>query len=442
MTAIGLYLHIPFCRQKCAYCDFSSYAGRESLVAPYLDALDREMALWHDHLGCGAQARTLYVGGGTPTVLPAAGLASLVERARRAFALPEEAEITVEANPGTVNSAYFRCLRRAGANRLSLGVQSYDDRLLALLGRIHNADQADASVRDARAAGFQNLNLDLMLGLPRQTLGDWQASVRRALDLAPQHLSLYALTVEQGTPLAAQIERGALPAPDDDLAAEMYEWAAGALARAGYDHYEISNWALPGYACRHNLVYWRNEPYLGLGAGAHSWFGGWRRANLRDPGAYIRALGDQRSPARGDAAPVRGGAATMAQFPAAYRMSCNLCRGEACLAGTANLHHSRHTTQLPVAEVLEIDRALEMAETMIMGLRLLDEGVSYARFERRFGLPMEQVYGAEIAAAVEEGLLERVSERAPSGVQTRVRLTGRGALLGNRVFVRFVGEGG
>jgi oxygen-independent coproporphyrinogen-3 oxidase len=331
-------------------------------------------------------------------VLPAPDLASLVERARRAFALPDDAEITVEANPGTVDAAGLRRLRRAGVNRLSLGVQSYDDRLLAILARIHTAADADAAVRDARAAGFENLNLDLMMGLPQQSLGDWQATLQRALVQAPQHLSLYVLAVEEGTSLAARIERGALPAPDDDLAAEMYEWAQEALARAGYDHYEISNWACTGYACRHNLIYWRNKPYLGLGAGAHSWLGGRRWSNLRDPEGYIQALVPQS------------------------------LQGDQSLLGDPGL---------PVVEVETIDRALEMSETMMMGLRLLDEGVSYARFEQRFGVPMEQVYGDEIAAAVEEGLLERVPERGAD----RVRLTGRGALLGNRVFVRFVGEG-
>jgi oxygen-independent coproporphyrinogen-3 oxidase len=306
-------------------------------------------------------------------------------------------------------------------------VQSYDDRLLALLGRIHSAEEAQAAVRDARAAGFENLNLDLMMGLPQQRLGDWQKTVQRALDLAPQHLSLYALTLEEDTPLAAQIDRGALPAPDDDLAAEMYEWAREALAQAGYDHYEISNWAQTGYACQHNLIYWRNEPYLGLGAGAHSWFGGQRQANLREPQAYIRALRDQSMPEtqrlhtrhRNTATTVSPGSPS--------------CRRGSVVDPAA--------VRFPVAEVERIDRALEMSETMMMGLRLLDEGVSYARFERRFGLPLEEAYGPQIAAAVEEGLLERASERGSERTADRVRLTRRGALLGNRVFVRFVGEG-
>lgn len=316
-------------------------------------------------------------------MLSAPDLATLVRDARRVFSLPADAEVTVEANPGTVDEAYLCRLRRAGVNRLSLGVQSLDDRLLGLLGRIHTAQEAIAAVRDARAAGFQNLNLDLMLGLPRQTLADWQECVWGALVLMPEHLSLYVLAVEEDTPLAERIKGGALPAPDDDLAAEMYEWAEETLAGAGYVHYEISNWARPGLACRHNLIYWRNESYLGLGAAAHSWSCGKRRSNVCHPADYIEAVQDGRA---------------------------------------------------PVAEAEIIDPSLEMAETMMMGLRLLQEGVSFDRFERRFGVEMLEVYGAEIAGAVGDGLLERTADR--------VRLTRRGALLGNRVFVRFVEEKG
>ncbi|MBN1641412.1 MAG: radical SAM family heme chaperone HemW [Anaerolineae bacterium] len=384
MHAIGLYVHVPFCRHKCAYCDFVSYAGLESLHAPYLAAVREEMA-WARAavVEAGARAGTLYVGGGTPTVLPAEDLAALIGAARASFGLDADAEVTVEANPGTVSQATLRALRAAGVNRLSLGVQSFHDHVLGLLGRVHDAAEARDAVRAARDAGIENLSLDLMFGLPGQTMSGWREDVRQALALAPAHLSLYALTVEAGTPLAAWIDAGTLPAPDEDLAAEMYEWAEGALGQAGLVHYEISNWALPGCACRHNLVYWRNEPYLGLGAGAHSWWDGVRRANLPDPRAYVDAI----------------------------------------RAGRA-----------PVAEQERIDRALEMGETMMMGLRLLEEGVSMARFEARYGLPLEEVYGAEIAHLVARGLLER----APAGAPERIRLTERGHLLGNQVFAAFL----
>jgi oxygen-independent coproporphyrinogen-3 oxidase len=382
MEEIGLYLHVPFCRAKCAYCDFNSYSGRQGLHGPYLEALRHEACLVLDLLTNGEAAPafgTLYVGGGTPTVLPAAELAALIETLRSRFALADDAEITVEANPGTVDTAVLRRLRKAGANRLSLGVQSFDDHLLRVLGRIHTAQEARKAAREACRAGFDNLNLDLILGIPGQTMQSWQDSVRCALELSPQHLSLYALTIEQDTPLCARIAAGELAPVDEDLAADMYEWAEGVLPSAGYAHYEISNWALQGYACRHNLVYWRNEPYVGLGAGAHSWWRGTRWANLALPEAYVAAL-------------QAGGR--------------------------------------PIAMQETIEPRLEMGETMMMGLRLLEEGVSCARFQSRFGVPLEGVYGAEIRDLCDRDLLERT----PEGI----RLTQRGHLLGNQVFAEFL----
>ena len=387
MSMAGLYIHIPFCLSKCAYCDFSSYAGLESLFPSYLAALEHEMLQVMPPLEKGKASepssayafQTLYIGGGTPTVLPAPDLGEVMETARRAFSLPLEGEVTVEANPGTVGFNSLRSLRDAGVNRLSLGIQSFDDQLLRVLGRRHTAAEARHAWFDARAAGFDNLNLDLILGLPGQTLENWQESVHRALELRPEHLSLYALSVEEHTPLSTRIANGTLPPPDDDLAADMYEWAEETLTGAEFTHYEVSNWAMPGYACQHNLVYWRNEPYIGLGAGAHSWWNGKRWANVGDPKAYVTMLDQQ---------------------------------------------------HLPVSEQETIGRALEMGETMMMGLRLLQEGVSFARFEQRFGVPMETVYADEITELVERGLLERTPER--------VRLTHKGCLLGNQVFARFL----
>ncbi len=375
---VGLYIHIPFCRRKCAYCDFVSYAGREALFALYVDAAHREMTLccesWND-----VRFTTLYIGGGTPTVLSPAALGGLIDAARRLGGLGADAEITVEANPGTLDAAALSLLRQAGVNRLSLGAQSFDPAMLCLLGRIHTADQIGQAVQMAREAGLNNLNLDLMFGLPAQSPEAWQADVHAALRLDVPHLSLYALTLEDGTPLQRRIAAGELPQPDDDLAADMYEWAEETLERAGYEHYEISNWARPGHACQHNLIYWRNRPYLGLGTAAHSWWGGRRWANVTDPQAYIAALQDG---------------------------------------------------QRPVAASEDIDVRSEMGETMMMGLRLVQEGVSAAAFDRRFGIGLYQVYGREIAELMDEGLLEQVGDS--------VRLSWRGHLLGNRAFERFI----
>jgi len=375
MEPISLYLHIPFCRAQCSYCDFSSYPGLEALFEDYAAALIREMEMAEP-----ARVRTIYLGGGTPTVLPLLLLQRILAAARTVFRLEPDIEISIEANPGTVDRGLLAGLRAAGVTRLSLGVQSLDAGELQLLGRIHSPAQALEAFATARRAGVDNLNLDLIYGLPRQTLHSWQSTLCQALALEPEHLALYALTVEEGTPLAAQIATGALDGPDPDLAADMYEMAEEALAEAGYLHYEISNWSHAAeFQCRHNLTYWRNEPYLGIGAGAHSWRGGRRWANLSSPAGYISRILD----------------------------------GKPAVA---------------VEEV--IDPALEIGETMMMGLRLLVEGVSLAKFRERFGLELDQRFGPELSELAALGLIETDPER--------VRLSGRGRLLGNQVFLRFL----
>ncbi len=375
MDGFSLYIHVPFCRAKCAYCDFNSYPGQQEIFEDYVTALIGEMA----QAGPG-RVRTIYVGGGTPTVLPLSLLARILAGARRAFAVAPDAEVSVEANPGTVGVETLAGLRELGVNRLSLGVQSFDDAELRLLGRIHTATEAVAAVAAARQAGFDNLNLDLIYGLPDQRPDAWASSLERALALQPEHLSLYALSVEEGTPLAASIAGGRLPAPDPDRAAEMYELAEEILADAGYVHYEISNWArTAAHRCRHNLTYWRNEPYLGIGAGAHSWAAGRRWANVARPAEYVARV----------------------------------------VAGAR-----------PIDSEEEIDLPLEMGETMIMGLRLLDEGVAAGRFQARFGLDLDQQFGLDLAQLVDLGLVERDGQG--------VKLSRRGHLLGNQAFFRFL----
>ncbi|MBI2918180.1 MAG: radical SAM family heme chaperone HemW [Chloroflexi bacterium] len=387
--AIGLYLHVPFCRRKCAYCDFNSHAGLEGLVPEYVPALVREMELWSDQA---LVATTLYIGGGTPSLLSGEQLDMLIQAAGRRFGLSEGAEVSIEANPGTADKTWFQTARRLGVSRVSLGVQSFRDDELRLLGRIHSGEEARSAFAAARQAGFDNVNLDLIYGLPGQTLCRWQRTLDGALHLAPEHLSLYSLTLEEGTPLARQVARGDAPAPDPDQAADMYQWAEEVLGRAGYVHYEISNWSREsGKECQHNLIYWRNRPYLGLGAGAHSSWGGYRFHNTAQPADYVRQV-------------------------------AGLC---AAHGGPWDILHSR--SPIAGAEAIPVD--LEMAETVILGLRLV-EGVSLGGFLSRFGVELAGPYGQQVQELQGLGLVE-VSDGC-------LRLTRRGWLLGNEAFWRFL----
>jgi oxygen-independent coproporphyrinogen III oxidase len=396
---LGVYVHIPFCKVRCSYCDFNTYAGLEALMPAYVQALCGEILLVSraaEQAGLGRPvATTVFFGGGTPSLLPPHHLASILGELRRAFALTEGCEISLEANPGTVDAGYLRALRDLGVNRLSFGVQSAQPDELRLLDRLHTFEQAVEAVDWARQAGFDNLNLDLIYGIMGQTLADWQDTLHRAVDLAPEHLSLYALTLEAGTPMQTQVEAGVLAPPDPDVAADMYEWSRGELERAGYQHYEISNWGrgepgdhrlVPAYACRHNLLTWHLQPYLGLGAGAHGSVPGWRYANVRHPTAYVERI--------------RTGQ------PAAFPFSP------------------------AVAETWPIDPETERRERLLVGLRLVEEGVESREFAERFGLSLEGSFGAVLHELEAQGLLEVTAER--------VRLTKRGHLLGNRVFIHFV----
>ncbi|MFI5268315.1 MAG: radical SAM family heme chaperone HemW, partial [Chloroflexota bacterium] len=269
----ALYLHIPFCRTKCSYCDFNTYAGIEPLIPRYLEALTAEMRRYPTSL----RVQTIDFGGGTPSLLSPGQLGGLISAAGDHFSVDGDAEVTIEANPGGLDRAYFEGLLEAGVNRLSFGVQSFHTHELAMLARRHFAAEASDALAEARAAGFSNVNLDFMYGLPGQTLDQWRSTLDEMLELRPEHLSLYGLTVYDHLPLGRQVRTGKLPPQDEDLLADMYELASELLAVAGYQQYEISNWALaPELRCRHNLAYWRNSGYIGLGAGAHSYFAGQR----------------------------------------------------------------------------------------------------------------------------------------------------------------------
>lgn len=382
---VALFVFVPFCKIKCTYCDFNAYANLARVMEPYADAVEREIVFVGANHESPLRAKTIYFGGGTPSLVAAAHIERILRACESSFLLIPNPEITLEANPGTVDEDKLSALRSLGVNRLSLGVQSFDDAVLRRLNRGHTVEDALETYDLARRAGFDNINLDFIYGLPLQTLTDWRATLQRALVLAPEHLSLYALKVEEGTGLEHQIKRGKYPVPDDDLAADMYELAEEMLDTAGYEQYEISNWARrvradsrPPLQSRHNLTYWHNEPYLGFGAGAHSCIGGERYWNVLSPVEYIQRV----------------------------------ARGESAIAG-------RET----------ISRELEMAETMILGLRL-NEGIAFDAFAARYGEDARGKYAAQLRELKRLELIE-----VPDGV---VRLTPRGRLLSNEVFWRFL----
>ena len=283
--ALGLYIHIPFCKAKCAYCDFYSLAHSEEKMDAYMAALLRHLEEVAPR-AAGMQVDTVYFGGGTPSYLGAARLCRILQTVLRRYDVARDAEITLEANPDSAGDwKELRKLRRAGFNRLSLGVQSTDDALLRRIGRVHTYEQVQQAVMAARKAKFTNLSLDLIYGLPGQTMEDWQRTLADAVALGPEHLSCYGLKLEEGTPLWQQ--RQTLTLPDDDAQADMYLYTVAALGEMGYEQYEISNFAKSGKESRHNLKYWRMEEYAGFGPGAHSGFGGVRYGYVRDIDSYI-----------------------------------------------------------------------------------------------------------------------------------------------------------
>lgn len=332
----GLYIHIPYCLQKCRYCDFFSVAQRENTDA-FVSVLHREIELSPSLLPEGTMVPSVFFGGGTPTVLPAEMLAALLTHIKAAFTLQPDAEITLECNPGTAGPEALAVLRKAGFNRLSLGLQSTEDDLLHSIGRIHDYAAFLRAFQAARQAGFANINVDLMHGLPGQSQESYLASLKKVCDLGPEHISAYCLILEEGTPLYGDVQAGRIILPDPDAVADMEDAGMAYLESQGYGRYEISNFARPGYACRHNLLYWNNQPYLGLGPGAHSSLpgkDGWERwynpANI--PG-YLRSL---------------------------------------------NADH------LPRGEIQRLSPREERFETVMLGLRKV-EGLSLAEFENRFG---------------------------------------------------------
>jgi putative oxygen-independent coproporphyrinogen III oxidase len=299
MTA-GLYVHVPFCLTRCGYCDFNAYAGLGHLAARYVDSLEAEAGLWAEKWR-GECFGSVFLGGGTPTTLDQADLARLLAGLRGRFDVDPGAEVTIEANPDTVDAAKLAALREAGYTRLSIGAQSFDQRVLDALERVHRPASVRRAFAAARTAGHTNVNLDLIYGANGETVASWRRTLEEAIALGPEHVSAYALTIEPATPLGRKVQAGLVPGPEPDLQADMFDLACELLAEAGYGHYEVSNWALePRFECRHNLGYWRKQPYLGLGAGAHSYRDGRRWWNVRPPGEYLDAVEHGHRPVGGE----------------------------------------------------------------------------------------------------------------------------------------------
>lgn len=407
MKKFGVYIHIPFCRQKCFYCDFPSFAGKEKSIDSYLKALELEFCLLGQKLrGADSQnnesstllggskklcaetscldenekfsPRTIYIGGGTPTALDYNQLRELLCIVRKYIAVEKAEEFTVELNPGTVDRAKLLLLQAAGANRLSVGVQSFDDACLKTIGRIHTAKEAADTIELAHRLGFANLSLDLMYGLPGQDMKILAQSVAKVLALPIQHISVYGLQLEEGTAFQRMENMGKLHLPDGELVEEMHDYIVARLPQAGYQRYEISNYALPGYESKHNLSYWQDVDYLGLGSGAHSYWQGMRYENPREIDDYIEALNDGK---------------------------------------------------LPASIEERVDKKAHMEEFCFLGLRTA-AGIDADGFQSKFAVDLSSVYGAAIDKLIAQNLLRRTDKG--------IALTAQGMKYGNQVFAEFL----
>lgn len=390
MKDFGIYIHIPFCRQKCFYCDFPSFAGKERMIGPYLEALEQEMGQVRQRLWDRGEAvfgsdgklapGTIYIGGGTPTVLETVALPDVFYLLQKHIDVEHAGEITIEANPGTVDGEKLRLLHGFGINRLSLGVQSFDDGCLKAIGRIHSGQEAAEAVAEAQDAGFANISVDLMYGLPGQDMNMLRESVETALSLGVQHISIYGLQLEEGTVFDKLHQQGKLVLPSDELTEEMYDYITAFLPERGYYRYEISNFALPGYESRHNLSYWQDVPYLGFGSGAHSYWGDCRYQNSARIEVYM----------------------------------------EEVFQGRAMCHVEEKVTEKAHIE-----------EFCFLALRTA-AGISVRRFAAVFGRDVHEIYGEPIRRLVEKGLLLEDRER--------LYLSQLGMKYGNQVFGEFLLE--
>lgn len=394
MNTTSLYFHIPFCNRRCGYCDFNTFAGMKSFIPQYVEAVCQEIKTVSDSAAQTISVGTLFFGGGTPSLLSVPQFRKILETCRINFDLSSLQEITIEANPGTVNQDYLEGLRSVGINRISFGMQSANPDDLHILDRQHRHEDVINAVAWSKKAGFEHINLDLIFGIPGQSLERWNQSLDLALSENIDHFSLYSLIIEEGTPMYHWVTRGQVQMPDDDLAADMYETAMDRLNNANYLQYEISNWALQTVVdtrCQHNLQYWRFLPYIGLGAGAHGFIDGVRTKNVGGILDYIKKTDLNKS----------------IIFP----------------AGPA------------VEDVIELSKWDLMQEYMMVGFRLTDEGVLTSDFQDLFGISMHMAFNKQIEHLLKQELIEQHPHD-----KLRLRLTRRGVLFGNQVFAKFVGN--
>jgi oxygen-independent coproporphyrinogen III oxidase len=378
MNTLGLYIHIPYCLHKCGYCDFNSHKINSGEMDSYVAALLREMQHYAQGPAGDRQITTIFLGGGTPTTLPADQLEEILKTISNCFNVSEDCEITSEANPATVSLEPLQRMRTAGYNRISIGVQSFHEPELKLLDRIHSEEEIHMTEEKAREAGFDNLSLDLMFALPGQTMASWEDNLEQALAKNPEHLSTYNLTIEPETAFHTLEAKGKLTLPPDDFQLEFYKKSINTLTGAGYQHYEISNFCKPGKECRHNLIYWNNGDSLGLGAGASSFLDGSRFKNCNLPSRYIREIETQ---------------------------------------GTA----------VEFSEQLEPSRA--MGETLMLGLRLR-EGMAIEPFEERFQTSFHKTYDPVLSSLAERNLITLD--------KNRIALSPTGLFLADSVILEFM----
>jgi len=390
----SLYVHIPFCRSRCAYCDFITYAGKEDLLDSYVDALLAEIRIAASRLADTEKSiETIYFGGGTPSLLSPDQIGTILKTIHHNFSVDYAAEITLEANPSTTSYQKLAGYRSAGVNRLSFGVQSFNNADLAALGRIHRKAEVLSELAAARQAGFWNISLDLIYGLPGQSLHGWIDNLESALALDVPHLSLYSLILEEETPLFLSVREGKVSLPEDDLVADMFDAARLRLEQAGWQHYEISNWSkTDNTESLHNKAYWRNGSWLGLGVAAHSHIGNLRFSNTGSIENYIQSIDK----------------AANEDF-----------------SGIVSPAQNWMTTN---------DVITEMRETMMLGFRLLQDGVNLEAFTQRFDTDAELFFAKEIAYLTKRGLVEKITGEGNS----RLRLTKAAVGVANQVFKEFV----